>query len=120
MAQQGDGQADEYIDPPTSGSFLERYRLARTSSTPSSPAVAPAAAPPSPPAAAPPSPRSAARPKSGAAHVWGAVFHPLGRSPTSAARYDSPSVNHGEGGSISELHDEGRASANHIDRLRED
>jgi hypothetical protein len=117
---QDNNQNDEYMmEPPTSGSFLERYRLARSPSAPTSPVVAPAAAPASPQSPSPPSPRTAA-PKPGAAQVWGSVFHPLGRSPKSAARYDSPSHNHGEGGSVSELHDEGRATAISIDRVRED
>jgi hypothetical protein len=57
------------------------------------------------------------RKKAGAAEVWGAVFHPLGRSPKSAARFDNPVHGDGQGGSVSELHDEGRRSVGKISEI---
>lgn len=40
--------------------------------------------------------------------VWASTFHPGGRSPRSAARFDSHSAT-GDGKSVSEMHDAGRA-----------
>lgn len=105
-------------DPASGATFLSRYRAARSQSidaeptSPSSPTsptapAAPAAPPaePAPEAKAPTSPRTVPRP---AAKVWGSVFHPAGRSPTTGSRYDTPSTP-GAGESASELHDAGRA-----------
>lgn len=98
------------MEEPTSGAtFLSRYRAARTPSTetvaaPSAQSAAVAATPKSP---APTSPKAvpAARPS---AQVWGSVFHPGGRSPTTGSRYETPTAP-GLGESASEMHDAGVA-----------
>lgn len=98
---------DALFEPATGGNFLERYRLARQASAPSSPATAPRAVP-------------TRKSSQGAMQVWGSVFHPLGKSPTGADRYDSTSVSkHGTGDSVSEMHDEARSSALSLDEIRE-
>lgn len=87
-------------DPPDAANFLQRYREARAASAPNSPAQK---APSSPQ----PSPK---RTPSGGARrgVWGVVFHPLGKSPTSADRYDlSPGQRSAPGMSASEVHAKG-------------
>lgn len=105
------------MEPPNSASFLERYRQAR--SAPSTPVAAPAVSPASPPSPTPPlteSPKAVPR-RAAAAQIWGSVFHPLGRSPTNASRYDHTPDPHGQGQSVSEIHDSGRASAINIGKL---
>lgn len=110
----------DFTDPSGAGNFLERYHQARAASanataqavpksTPSTPTKTERTPPPPPPL----SPLHRARsmptgPSEIAKSVWGAVFHPLGHSPTSADRYDlSPKQNAEPGSSTSELHAKG-------------
>lgn len=92
---------DHFQDPADAANFLSRYREARRASAPSSPAMSI----PNPPN--PPSPRRMSRTEN-ARNVWGSVFHPLGKSPTSADRYDlSPGQTSAPGFSASEVHSKG-------------
>lgn len=93
----------DFIEPPSAGNFLQRYREARNASSPPTPSQAAPASPP-PPASLRSQPVSISR-ADNAKKVWGSVFHPLGRSPTSADRYDlSRGQKTSPGFSASELH----------------
>lgn len=107
----------DFTDPSGAGNFLQRYHQARSaaqksessdktsSSTPNTPEVSNPSPPP------PPSPRSKPVPISSteaAKNVWGSVFHPLGRSPRGADRYDlGRGQLAGPGQSASEQHAKG-------------
>lgn len=112
----------DFTDPSDAGNFLQRYHQARaasananakaqaaTNSTPSTPNKTERARPTAP--SFPPLQRARSMPTGPseiAKSVWGAVFHPLGHSPTSADRYDlSPKQNAAPGSSTSELHAKG-------------
>lgn len=51
--------------------------------------------------------------------VWSSVFHPLGKSPKGADRYDLGRKPSGMGESVSEIHDMGRMG-NNLDEKKED
>lgn len=107
----------DFTDPSGAGNFLHRYNQMRSAQSSSSPTSSsepstPTTSNPSPPP--PPSPTSLrSKPipinrSDAAKHVWGSVFHPLGRSPKSAARYDlSRGQESKPGHSASEVHSKG-------------
>lgn len=99
MASNDTNTAGDFSDPSSGGNFLERYRAARATTSPSTTA---AAAPASPPTLKPSTspPRSPSGSKTQA--VWSSTFHPLGRSAKSASRYDSAAAP-GTGSSTSEM-----------------
>lgn len=115
---------DEY-EPTGSANFLERYRSARSSlSIPGR--LSPSSSAPNSPnvqAKPPQSPKSAQSPKtvgSPAKDIWTRVFHPLGRSPKGASRYDlgqNSASPYGE--SISEIHAKGIAPIR-LDRVSDE
>lgn len=106
-------EMDPATDPPTAGSFLSRYREAKAPVLEKDVSSVPGAGAPEAGGVAggggggggaPTSPRAIPKPKD----VWASTFHPGGRSPRSAARFDSRSAS-GDGKSVSEMHDAGRA-----------
>lgn len=118
---------DDYFEPAGAGNFLQRYHEMRAAaaantptksssssdmtSTPTTPTQNKLNNPPSPPSS--PSLRSKPLPiannrSAAAKNVWGSVFHPLGRSPKTADRYDlSRGQQAAPGLSASELHAKG-------------
>ena len=125
---------DDFYEPPTGANFLERYRKARPHSNPSSPKQGPTSPPQTPKTGelpkikldsspttqspqAPKSPRVAGRNR--AESVWHSVFHPLGKSPKTADRYDLGRGNASPmGESASEIHAKG--AGNNLDVKKED
>lgn len=82
-------------EPPAAGNFLSRYRQAKSPSLP----VPPVEEKPVIVGKGGKSPRATAM------NVWGSVFHPLGKSPTSADRYDlGQGQQSAPGHSVSEEH----------------
>lgn len=92
----------DFSDPSGAGNFLERYNQARNAgrgdnATDSAQSTTPPTTPKTDAKVAPSSPASSSPTRSksvpirsteAAKNVWGSVFHPLGRSPKSANRYD--------------------------------
>lgn len=106
---------DDFIDPSGAGNFLQRYNQVRnatsasTSNSSSTPNTNTKQSPPAPssPTNIPSKPVPVNR-VGGAKNVWGSVFHPLGRSPTSADRYDLGRGQQSKPGySASEVHSKG-------------
>lgn len=108
----------DFTDPSGAGNFLERYnqmRSARSSSAPTTSSSEPSTPTTSNLAPPPPSSPTSLQSKpvpinrsDAAKNVWGSVFHPLGRSPKSAARYDlSRGQESKPGYSASEVHSKG-------------
>lgn len=109
--------SEDFFEPSDAHNFLQRYHEARSSSSPTSPTqsvpvpVPTPASPVSPSssatAASPPSPRRQSS-RDIAKTIWGSVFHPLGKSPTTADRYDlSRGQTSVPGMSASEVHAKG-------------
>lgn len=115
---------DDFMDPSGAGNFLQRYNQARnarsgsesnttdgsnaSSNTNSSNNDKTGQPSSSAPANIRPSKPIAIGASSSAKDVWGSVFHPLGKSPTSANRYDlGRGQSAGPGQSASEQHAKG-------------
>lgn len=106
---------DASTEPPTASSFLSRYRAAKSPPL-ETPALDPQPSLPVGDAVATPPPASP-RPVPKAAKVWSSTFHPGGRSPRTAARFDSGKTLSGDGNSVSEMHDAGRADVDVVGKI---
>lgn len=67
---------EDDFDPSNAGNFIKRYREARESISSNRSNSAPS------------SPRKTHSRSENVRNIWGSVFHPLGKAPTSADRYD--------------------------------